>query len=293
VVLMHSRRERAFFSALIAPAVIVVLILTVYPVVTVATNSVFDFDYIAGTRELVGFENYRSILSDRQFLTSIGNTVTFVALAVILETGIGFAVALLLYKPFRGARAVSLTAMAPMMLSTMVVSATWRTMFHFDIGILNSLIEGAGFAPVRWLIDPDIALFSIVLVDVWQWTPFAFIILSAALRTLPPEYLEAARIDGSGTVGLLRHIIVPLMASHLLTVAMLRTIDTFRLFSKVYALTGGGPGNATETISYFIYREAFSYFNLGRAGAASVVAFVLIAVVAMVYIPRLLKEGEE
>ncbi|MFP4153612.1 MAG: carbohydrate ABC transporter permease [Alkalispirochaeta sp.] len=289
---MHSRRERAFFSALIGPAVIVVLILTVYPVVTVATNSLFDFDYIAGTRELVGVENYRSILSDRQFLTSIGNTVTFVVFAVILETGIGFAMALLLYKPFRGARTVSLMAMAPMMLSTMVVSAAWRTMFHFDIGILNSLIEGAGFAPVRWLIDPDLALFSIVLVDVWQWTPFAFVILSAALRTLPPEYLEAARIDGSGTIGLLRYIIVPLMAAHLLTVAMLRTIDTFRLFSKVYALTGGGPGNATETISYFIYREAFNYFNLGRAGAASMIAFALIAVVAMVYIPRLLKGSE-
>jgi hypothetical protein len=180
VVLMHAKRERAFFSALIAPAVVVVMILTVYPVVTVATNSLFDFDYIAGTRELVGFDNYRSILSDRQFLTSIGNTVTFVALAVILETGIGFGMALLLYKPFRGDRVVSLTAMAPMMLSTMVVSATWRTMFHFDIGILNSLLEGVGFSPVRWLIDPDIALFSIVLVDVWQWTPFAFIILSAA-----------------------------------------------------------------------------------------------------------------
>ena len=291
MVIMHSGRERAFFLLLIAPAVVVVMVLTVFPVFSVASNSLFDFDYIAGTRELVGFDNYRSILSDRQFLQSIGNTAIFVALAVLLETGVGFAIALLLYKPFRGSRIVSLTAMAPMMLSTMVVSATWRTMFHFDIGVLNSLLERFGLSPVRWLIDPDIALFSIVLVDVWQWTPFAFIILSAALRTLPPEYLEAARIDGSGTLGLLRHIIVPLMASHLLTVAMLRTIDTFRLFSKVYALTGGGPGNATETISYFIHREAFSYFNLGRAGAASMVAFILIAVVALIYIPRLLREN--
>lgn len=163
-------------------------------------------------------------------------------------------------------------------------------MFHFDIGILNSLLTRAGFSAIPWLIDPDFALFSVVLVDMWQWTPFAFIILSAALRTIPPEYLEAAQIDGSGNVGLLRHIIVPLMASHLLTVAMLRTIDTFRLFSKVYALTGGGPGNATETISYFIYREAFRYFNLGRAGAASMIAFGIIALVACIYIPRLLRE---
>lgn len=287
---MEMRGDRGFFTALIAPAVVVVTILTIYPVFSVATNSMFDFDYIAGTRSFVGAGNYVSILSDRQFLQSIGNTVVFVALAVVLETGLGFAVALLLYKPFRGVRSVSMVVVAPMMLSTMVVSAVWRTMFHFDIGILNSLLTRTGLSAVPWLIDPDIALFSVVLVDVWQWTPFAFIILSAALRTVPPEYLEAARIDGSGSVGLLRHIIVPLMASHLLTVAMLRTIDTFRLFSKVYALTGGGPGNATETISYFIYREAFSYFNLGRAGAASMIAFLIIAGVAYLYIPRLLRE---
>lgn len=281
--------DRSFFTVLVAPAVVVAAILTLYPVLSVWNNSLFDFDYIAGTREFVGLRNYRSILSDGQFLQSVGNTVVFVMLAVVFETGLGFAMALLYFRPFRGNKIVAMMTMAPMMLSTMVVSAIWRTMFHFDIGLLNYLIENLGLQPVRWLIDPDIALFSIVLVDVWQWTPFAFIILSAALRTVPPEYLEAARIDGSGTVGLLRHIIVPLMATHLLTVAMLRTIDTFRLFSKVYALTGGGPGNATETISYFIYREAFSFFNLGRAGAASVVAFVLIAGVAAVYIPRLLK----
>ncbi|MDA3949524.1 MAG: sugar ABC transporter permease [Spirochaeta sp.] len=281
--------DRSFFTVLVAPAVVVTAVLTLYPVLSVWNNSLFNFDYIAGTREFVGLRNYRSILTDGQFLQSVSNTVVFVILAVVFETGLGFALALLYFRPFRGSKTVAMMTMAPMMLSTMVVSAIWRTMFHFDIGLLNYLIENLGLQPVRWLIDPDIALFSVVLVDVWQWTPFAFIILSAALRTVPPEYLEAARIDGSGNMGLLRHIIVPLMATHLLTVAMLRTIDTFRLFSKVYALTGGGPGNATETISYFIYREAFSFFNLGRAGAASVVAFVLIAGVAAVYIPRLLK----
>ena len=152
------------------------------------------------------------------------------------------------------------------------------------------LLQLVGAAPVGWLIDPDIALASIALVDVWQWTPFVFVILQAALRTVPREYLEAARIDGCGSLRVIRHVVVPIMRAHLLMVALLRTIDAFRLFAKVYALTGGGPGNATETISYYIYREAYRYFNLGRAGAASVLAFIVIALVAAVYLPRLLEE---
>ena len=178
------------------------------------------------------------------------------------------------------------------MLSTMVVSAAWRTLFHFDIGPLNVVLQRVGLGRVGWLINPDIALLSIVVVDLWQWTPFVFIMLQAALRTIPREYLEAARIDGNGTIGVVVRIVVPLVGPHLLMVALLRTIDTFRLFAKVYALTGGGPGNATETISYYIYREAYRFFNLGRAGAASVLAFGVIALVAAVYVPRLLKGGE-
>ncbi len=285
-----QRRHPEFYYLLAAPTVLVVFFLTVYPSLTVFSNSLFEYDYIAGTRVFNGLENYRSILADSQFRQSVVNTTVFVALAATLETALGFLLALLYYEPFRGRRTLATVTVFPMMLSTMVVSATWRTLFHFNIGPINSLLRSLGAPPVGWLINPDIALLSVVIVDVWQWTPFAFIILQAALQTIPREYLEAARIDGCGTSGVILHVVIPLMRPHLLMVALLRTIDTFRLFAKVFALTGGGPGNATETISYYIYREAYRYFNLGRAGAASVMAFLVIALVAAVYIPRLLKE---
>lgn len=285
-----QRRHPAFFYLLAAPTVLVIAYLTVYPTLAVFSNSLFEYDYIAGTRLFTGLDNYRSILADSQFRQSVINTTLFVALAASLETALGFLLALLYYQPFKGRRTLATITVVPMMLSTMVVSATWRTLYHFDIGPLNALLEVVGAAPVGWLINPDIALFSVVIADVWQWTPFAFVILQAALQTIPREYLEAARIDGAGSGGVVVHVILPLMRPHLLMVALLRTIDTFRLFAKVFALTGGGPGNSTETISYYIYREAYRYFNLGRAGAASVLAFVIIALVASVYIPRLLRE---
>lgn len=284
---LHHQR---FFYLLLIPTVLVVAFLTIYPTLAVFANSLFEYDYIGGIRTFVGAANYRAIALDAQFIQSATNTALFVLLAASLETGLGLLLALLYQRPFRGRKTAATLAVVPMMLSTMVVSATWRTLFHFDIGPINALLRGMGADPVGWLIDRRIALFSIVIVDVWQWTPFAFIILLAALQTIPKEYMEAARIDGCDPVAVVHRITLPLMRSHLLMVALLRTIDTFRLFSKVYALTGGGPGNATETVSYYIYREAYRYFNLGRAGAASVLAFAVIAVVAAFYLPRLLRE---
>ena len=289
---MYQRHSTPFFTLLLAPTLLVVAFLTLYPVLSVFVNSLFRYDYIAGTRDFIALENYREIVRDDQFRRSVANTTLFVALVALCETGLGFVLALLYNRPFRARRVATIITVFPMMLSTMVVSATWRTLFHFEIGPINALLRALGIAPVGWLIDPGVALYSIVLVDLWQWTPFVFIILQAALQTIPREYIEASRIDGNGAWGTLRYIVAPLMRPHLLMVALLRTIDAFRLFSKVYALTGGGPGNATETISYYIYREAYRYFNLGRAGAASVIAFVIIVVVAFAYVPRLLGSPE-
>ena len=288
----RSRSIRIYYTLLIAPAVCVILLLTLYPVVSVFLNSFQEYNFISGARRFVFWENYLTISGEEPFRQAFGNTVVFSAAAMAVETLLGFLLALLFYKPFRGRLAFSLVLMAPMMVSTMVVSALWRSLFHFDIGLLNSFALQWFGRRIPWLISGDIALFSIVLVDIWQWTPFAFVMMSAALQTIPPNILEAARIDGCGALRTVRHMILPLMLSHLATVAMLRTIDTFRIFGKVYALTGGGPGNATETISYFIYREAFSYFNFGRSGAASMMAFLLIACIALLYIPRIMKGGE-
>lgn len=178
----------------------------------------------------------------------------------------------------------------PMMLSTMVVCAVWRILYHYDIGLLNYLTTTAGFAPLGWLINKNMAMFSIILVDIWQWTPFAFIIMNAAMGSIPSEIFEAAQIDGAGSFMTAFKITLPILSSQIFLVMMLRTIDTFKLFGKVIALTGGGPGNSTETVSTYIYREGFSYFNMGNATAASLIVLLVIASFSVVYIRKIFQE---
>ena len=136
-------------------------------------------------------------------------------------------------------------------------------------------------------------MFFIIFVEIWQWTPVSFLILLAGLQSIPPELYEAAKVDGASPVKLFLHITFPLLKHQILLVILLRSIDTFRVFDKVYALTGGGPGNATETISFYIYREGFNYFHLDRAAAASVVMLLIVTAISSIYIWMIFREHED
>jgi multiple sugar transport system permease protein len=175
----------------------------------------------------------------------------------------------------------------------MVVCATWKVLYHYDYGLFNYVLGMLGVAPVNWLADKSIAMFSVVFVEIWQWTPFSFLVLLAGLQGIPPEFYEAAKVDGATRARLFWHVTLPLLRQHVLLVILLRSKDTFRIFDKVYALTGGGPGNATETISFYIYREGFMYFHIDRASAASVVMLVIVAAISAIYIGMLFREQTE
>jgi multiple sugar transport system permease protein len=136
------------------------------------------------------------------------------------------------------------------------------------------------------------ALWSIVIVDIWQWTPFAFIVMQAGLASIPQQIFEAAIVDGASYYQRLFRVTLPILRDQILLLCLLRTIDTFKVFSKVFALTRGGPGNATETTSFFIYREAFQYFKLGRSSAASVITLLVVAVMSFFYLRKMLNSKE-
>lgn len=281
-----------FYYLILLPAVAVILFLTVYPVVQVFATSFYKYNYLNNIHVFRGIANYVSIITDNLFQTSFLNTLIFSFVATGVEVALGFLLALLFYGLFPGKRLAVVILVFPMMISTMVVCAVWRTLYQYDIGLLNYLLTSLGLPRVGWLNNPHLALFSVILVDVWQWTPFAFIIIQAGLLSIQREVFEAASIDGAGYLQTVFRVTVPILWSQILLVVLLRTIDTFRIFAKVYALTGGGPGNATETLSFYIYRQAFVYFNLGRASTASVYTLLVIALIAIVYIRQILK-GEE
>ena len=282
-------RRDSFYYVIFAPAFLVIVFLTIYPVVSVLTNSLFDYNFLYADKEFIGLENFTKIVGESIFQTAFLNTVIFSLTATTIEATLGVVLALLFYGRFAGKRMTMIAVIFPMMLSTMVICAIWKTMYHHDIGVLNYLIKTVGMQPVGWLTSKEVALFSVMIVDIWQWTPFAFLIVQAGLNSIPPELFEAASIDGAGYFRTLFHVTIPVLFSQILMVFLLRTIDTFRIFDKVYALTQGGPGNATETVSYFVYREGFSFFNIGRASAASVYVLLVISVIAAGYIRNILK----
>ena len=283
-------RGGLFFGLIFLPAFAVVLFLTVYPVVNTIYVSFFDYNYLSGEKTFIGLENFLKIGGDTVFQTAYRNTVFFAVMATAAEVGLGIVLALLFYGDFPGKRPMMIAVIFPMMISTMVVCAVWRILYHYDAGLLNYLLRSMNLKPIGWLISSRTALSSVVLVDIWQWTPFAFIMIQAGLNSIPRSIFEAADIDGAGYFRKLFGITLPILGSQILLVFMLRTIDTFRVFGKVYALTGGGPGNATETVSYYIYREAFSYFNLGRAGASAMLVLIAIVFIASGYIRGIIRE---
>ena len=284
-------RRDSFYYVIFAPAFFVIMFLTVYPVLAVLTNSLYEYNFLfPADKKWLGLGNFATIIRESIFQRAFLNTVIFSLSATTMEATLGLALALLFYGRFPGKRAAMTTVIFPMMLSTMVICAIWKTMYHHDIGVLNYILESLGLGRVGWLTNKQVALVSVMIVDVWQWTPFTFILLQAGLNSVPAEVFEAASIDGAGYSRTLFHVTIPILFNQILMVFLLRTIDTFRIFDKVYALTQGGPGNATETVSYFVYREGFSFFNIGRASAASVYVLIVIAIVAAGYIRQILKE---
>jgi multiple sugar transport system permease protein len=276
-------------ALLLAPALLLFALLTLYPLVRVLLLAFTATEHGFAEARFVGFENFVELQEGRAFRRAAWNTVAFALMATSSELLLGLALALLLDRAFPGRRWITLVLLAPYVLSTIVVGAVWRAWFHYDIGFLNSVLRSIGLPGVPWLFDPNLALSSIVLVDVWQATPFCFLILYAGLRAIPPELHEAARMDGAGAWRRFRDVTLPLLAPYLLVAGLMRTVDSFKLFDKVYAMTGGGPGNATETLSMHVHRLAFRFFDIGLASAAALVMVVVAGLLAALYARQIMR----
>jgi len=283
------RKSRFTSLLLLGPAAALFALLTIYPLGRGLILSFFTTDYGFEGADFVGVENYQYLLSDSFFQTATWNTVAFTLMATVSEVALGLMLALMVYRRFPGRWLVIPTLVAPFVLSTMVVTAIWRAWFHYDFGFLNNLLRSVSLPPVEWLFNPDLAMISLVLVDLWQTAPLTFLILLAGLQSIQPETYEAARMDGASPAQVLLTITLPLLVPHMLLAALLRSIDSFKIFDKVYALTGGGPGQATETLSMYVYKLGFKFFDVGLASTAAVVMIVVAGLLAAVYAINIVK----
>lgn len=265
----------------LAPAGIFLLFGLLYPIGYMVYASFLDWNpsQRIGEADWVGIQNYINLLADEAFHESFWVTLKFAFIVVLIEMMIGVGLALLLDRNIRGMSLLRTIFILPMMIAPIVVGLMWRYMYHPTVGVFNQTLKSWGFEGVPWLSDPTWSLASIIIADVWQWTPFIFILALAALQSLPRSALEASRIDGASGWQQIIYIKIPLMMPVLIVTLLLRLIDAFKVLEVILVMTNGGPGLSTEILALRISRTASEFRELGEAAAMS--NFLLILLLAL------------
>lgn len=244
-------------------------------------------------RPFVGLDNYRTVLADESFRKVLVNTLLFVGCNVVAQVGIGFAVALFFAQDFPGAGFMRGLLLCSWMLPALVVGALWKWIFATEYGVANYVLSALHLigAPVHWLSDPAVALTSVTLANIWFGMPFSMILIAAALTAIPKEHYEAASLDGAGSAARLWYITLPALRPALLAVACLVTIYTMRAFDLIFAMTQGGPLDASNVLPLLSYQFSFKQFDFGVGSAMGSFAFLIVFGVALLYV-RTLKHEE-
>ncbi len=269
-----NRRFGWFMSA---PSLALLLAVILFPVFWALFTSVHDYTLIAPNFDnFTGAANYVEAVNTAEFRHSLVLTTMFVAGVVAIEFVLGFVVALMLNSVERFKPIYYGILLCPLLMNPVIVGLIWRMFLHPSLGIVNYLLSVAGVEPVNWLGSTKVAIWTIIMVDIWHQVSFVIVLLLAGLSALPKEPYEAARVDGAGTIRAFLHITLPLMGPVIMVTLLIRLIFAVKTYDLVYIMTRGGPGTSTDFISYFIYRTAFVSLNIGEASAMSAILLSLI-----------------
>ena len=272
-----DRQDRRFGWLLTAPGLTALMLVVTFPLFFTVFVSGFEYTLIHRSFDtFVGIENYRSAFGENYFGEALWVTLKFVVCVVLLEFVIGFTIALMLNSVTRFKDVYYLILLMPLLINPVVVALIWRMFLHPELGIVNYLLGLVGIAKVNWLGDPVIAFWTVVLTDIWHQVSFMIVLLLAGLSALPKEPYEAARVDGAKAYHCFIYITLPLMRPVIIVTLLIRLIFAIKTYDLIYIMTRGGPGDATDLISYFIYRTAFVSLNIGEASA---MALVLLAAI--------------
>lgn len=277
-----------FGIGMLTPTLIVLLVMTAYPLIFTFVYSFTDYNYLKGTENasFVLFDNYVSLFKNGYFQQAVWNTIKFTILAVVLEMALGLLIAVFVNSLKRGQKITRTLLLLPYLLPAVTVALSWRMMLSANYGIINQFLKGLGLPVFNWFMDTKTAFGTILLIDVWQNVPFVFLLLYASLQSVSENQYEAARIDGAGFFQQFWYITLPNIKGSLALCALLRTIDTFRLFEKVNVLTGGGPAGTTTTITQFLYTYGIKSLDFGFGSAGAIVMTLLVLILSSFYIKR-------
>ncbi len=280
--------DKWFRRLLFVPPLGFLVLMTIFPLLYSLGVSLFNY-IIGGKPQFIWFGNYGTLFTDPSFWEVTWITVKITFFAVTIEMVLGVLLSFALHEKLPGMAIFRLIIFLPMMLAPLVVGLFWRFLLDQTYGLVGYLITAVGFKPIPWLIQPQYALASVVIVDIWQWTPFVVLLALAGLGTVPTDLLEAAELDRASTWMKFKHIYWPHMRFPLLLALTFRSIDTLKLFDTPFILTGGGPGNLTTTLSLLGYRFHFQFFQIGTAAAISWVVVIIINIVANILVPQMQK----
>jgi multiple sugar transport system permease protein len=290
----YATRRRVEGWLLVLPTLLLILGLGIVPLIQSLVLSFQRWDLQSQEHPWVGLQNYRDALFDPRIWGALQNTGIIVVCAVALEFVLGLGLALLFAGDFKGKRIAMPLLMLPVMVVPIVVGLTWRMLWDNQYGAINQVLSWIAGRDVNilWLAHRDTALFAMIVTDLWQWTPFMFLVLLAGLSSVNPELYEAAALDGAGWWEALRDVSLPGIARVVAVAILFRALDAFKIFDLVYMYTQGGPGTSTESISWYIYQLGFKFFRLGYASAVSFLVVILLTVLATLYVGRFLRGSE-
>jgi multiple sugar transport system permease protein len=280
-------RERRQAYLLVAPAVLVLAGVALYPILAAVWLSLHRFILVFGERRFTGLDNFAFLLSDARFWAALGNTAYFTLVAVTVELLLAVPLALLLNRAFPGRGLLRASVLVPWAIPTVVSARLWAWMFNPEYGVINRLLPGSD---INWLGAPGYALHAAILVDVWKTTPFVALLVLAGLQGISEDLYKAARVDGASTWRTFRSITLPLLKPALLLALLFRSLDAFRVFDAIYVLTEGGPANTTETLSIYAYKTLMRSGDFGYGSALSVATFLCVVVLAAVWLRLLGRE---
>jgi len=276
-------RERTFKYLLIAPAVFVILLIGIYPLIKLAVTSFQDISMFGEDLSFQGALNYARLFGDDRLWASILHTVVFTAVALPIELVLGYLLALLFLERLPFKQTLVAIILLPTIISPIVAGSTWRLMFDQRFGPVNQMLGWITGSEIEllWTVQSHLVWPAILIAEVWQWTPFMFLLLYAALSNVDREQLEAAQIDGASWWMTFRKIVLPAILPVMFIAVLIRALDLFRVFDVIYTMTNGGPGTMTETISLYAYQMAFREFEISYSSAIAFLVIFLLTVLVV------------
>lgn len=282
-------KDKHYLYLFLAPAIISLAVLSLYPLIFSLKTSFFGWDLIkpGSDKNFVGFRNYSSIIMNKAFQGAIWITLKYTFLSVTTALILGTAMSFLFYQNLFGTWVVRTIVITAMVISPVIVGTLWRLMYSPDFGIINYALSFLGLGPFSFLAEKQTVLGALILVDVWEFAPLVMVIVLATLQGISPTYYEAAVIDGCNSIQLFLHITLPMLKPALLLALLIRTMDCFRTFDSIYAMTGGGPGTSSQNLNILMYNTGFEFFQISKVCAMAILSLIIITTICLVLVKNL------